>query len=119
MFVLQIYPCYDLELDIFYTSFAVLEKWGYITLGKPQKMKATKCVSSEEHIGECGGKKQFLPVILIYLANQHNPPDQGGLNFFSEDSDMSSLHCKSELDELGRFTALRHIKKSFIFATRL
>ncbi len=110
--VLSYNPCYDLELDIFYTSFAVLEKWGCITLRKPQRMKATKCVSSEEHIGECGGeKKQFLPVILIYLANQHNPPDQGGLNFFSEDSDLSLQHWKTELDELGRFTALMHIKK--------
>lgn len=58
-----------------------------------------------------GGKKEFHPVILLYLAKQHNPPDQGGLKFFTEDSDLSSLHWKPELDELGRFTALRHIKK--------
>lgn len=85
----------------------------HILQGNPQRMKVTP---SEEGPGECGGKKiQFLPVLMLYLANQHKPPNQSGMKFCTEDTDLSSLHWTTKLDKLGRFTASRHIHKSVIF----
>lgn len=49
---------------------------------------------------------------MLYLAQTSWPVQ--GREFFTEDSGLSFLYWTTELDELGHFTALRHIYNSVI-----